>query len=70
MLLKSKTKNMFFMRKMGKILLLQGALLLAACNGYKPGEPSADVAITIDSIRLDSATVDYIDNCSYTGFRV
>ena len=59
---------MFFMRKMGKILLLQGALLLAACNGYKPGEPSADVAITIDSIWLDSATVDYIDNCSYTGF--
>ena len=59
---------MIIMKNMAKVLLLQVALFCAACGGNKLGSSSADVAITIDSICLDTVTVDYVENCSYTGF--
>lgn len=65
---KPKNKKMIIMKNMVKALLLQVTLFCAACGGNKLGSSSADVAITIDSICLDTVTVDYVENCSYTGF--
>lgn len=56
------------MRIKNLFILAPAILMLAACKDSKPKSASDGVDISVDSIEIETVSVDSIDNCSYTGY--